>query len=97
MARPYTVKKEFFGEEYTFQFNGISAAMDALDESYIDGSSNISLRKLNTYLLENVVVNPKKTMDDFDDVEQLTAVTSFARKVMQGIIKPEVKPAAEEK
>lgn len=95
MAKPYTVKKEINGVEYIFQFNGISEAMDALDESYIDGSSNISLRKLNTYLLENVVVDPKVKMDDFEDVEKLNAVTSFARKVMQGIIKPEAeKPAA---
>lgn len=89
MAKPYTVKKEFDGVMYTFQFNGITAAMEALDESYIDGSSNISLKKLNKYLLENVVVDPKVTMDDFEDVEKLNAVTAFARKVMQGIIKPE--------
>lgn len=95
MAKPYTVKKVINGVEYTFQFNGISEAMDALDESYIDGSSNISLKKLNSYLLENVVVNPKVTMDDFDDVEKLNAVTSYARKVMQGLIKPET--AKEEK
>ena len=95
MANLYTVQKEINGTVYTFQFNGISAAMDALDESYIDGSSNISLRKLNTYLLENVVVDPKMTMDDFEDVEKLNAVTAYARKVMQGIIKPEAeKPAA---
>ena len=91
MAKPYTVKKEIGGVEYTFQFNGVAASLQAIDDSYIDGSSNVSLYKLNKYLLENVVVNPKVTMDDFEDAEALTEVTAFARKVMQGIIKPEAK------
>lgn len=87
-ANFYTVDKEIGGVIYTFQFNGISAALKAVDECYIEGSSNLSLEKLNEYLLENVVVNPKCSIDDFEDVATLNKVTAYARKVMQGEIKP---------
>ena len=93
MAKFYRVNKEINGVNYTFQFNGIAAALKAVDESYIDGSSNLSLEKLNEYLLENVVVEPRLTIDDFDDVATLNKVTAYARKVMQG----EIKPVAEDK
>ncbi len=89
MAKFYKVTKEINGTNYTFQFNGISAALKAVDECYIEGSSNLSLEKLNEYLLENVVVDPKLALDDFDDVATLNKVTAYARKVMQGEIKPE--------
>lgn len=88
MAKFYTVEKEINGVKYVCQFNGISAALKAIDNCYIDGTSNLSLEKLNEYLLENVIVEPKLTLDDFEDVETLNKVTGFARKVMQGEIKP---------
>lgn len=95
--QPYTVEKEIGGVKYVFQFNGLSAYMRALDDSYIDGSSNISTVKFNKYLLENVVVSPTGlTVDDFEDAETLSEVTAFARKVMQGLVKPE-KLVAEKK
>ena len=84
MAKPYTVEKEIGGEKYTFQFNGLSAWLQALDDCYVDGSSNVSAYKLNKYLLENVVVSPKKDIDDFDSSDALNDVTTFARKVAQG-------------
>ena len=90
MAKPYIVEKEFSGVKYKFQFNGLSAYMQALDESYVDGTSNTSIVKLNKYILENVVVEPKGlTIDDFDSAEKLGEITAFARKVMQGLVKPE--------
>lgn len=84
MAKPYTVKREIGGVEYTFQFNGLSAWLQALDDCYVDGSSNVSAYKLNKYLLENVVVNPKMEIDDFDSSDALSEVVTFARKVAQG-------------
>lgn len=97
MAKFYRVTKEINGVTYTFQFNGIAAALKAVDESYIEGSSNLSLEKLNEYLLENVVVDPKCEIDDFEDVATLNKVTAYARKVMQGEIKPEAKAEKAEK
>lgn len=65
MAKFYTVNKVINGKEYTAQFNGISAALDATDNSYIDGSSNISMLKLSKYIFEHVIVDPKIKLDDF--------------------------------
>lgn len=98
MAKPYIVEKEFNGVNYKFQFNGLSAYMQALDESYVDGTSNTSVVKLNEYILDNVVVEPKGLkIDDFDNAKELSEITAFARKVMQGLVKPEDKPVADKK
>ena len=65
MANYYTSKKTINGVEYTAQFNGISAALQAVDNSYIDGSPNTSIEKLSKYLLDNVIVDPKVSINDF--------------------------------
>ena len=57
MANIKTVKKTIRGKEYVAQFNGISAALEAIDGSYIEGSENTSLVKLSKYIFENVIVN----------------------------------------
>lgn len=81
----YTVKKTINGTEYTAQFNGISAALKAVDESYLEGTNNTSVAKLSKYLFENVIVEPKGlTADDFDSMEEFNEVISFAKEVMQG-------------
>lgn len=81
----YTVTKEINGTTYVAQFNGISAALRGVDESYIDGTSNISLDKLSKYLFEHVIVKPTGlTADDFESLEEFTEVVNFARSVMQG-------------
>lgn len=83
--KPYTVKKTIGGKEYVAQFNGIAAAIEATDNSYIDGSSNTSVAKLAKYLFENVIVEPKGlTPDDFETTEEFSEVFRFARDVMQG-------------
>lgn len=84
-VKPYTVEKEVMGKKYTFQFNGISAALRALDNSYIQGTNNTSVEKLATYLFQNVVVQPKGlAIDDFDNMEEFNAVIGVAREVMTG-------------
>lgn len=81
----YTRSKTIDGVEYTAQFNGLSAALEAVDQSYIDGSSNISTGKLTKYIFENVIVEPKGlSADDFDDLESMNEVVKFGREVMQG-------------
>ena len=83
--KPYTVTKKINGKEYKAQFNGISAALDAVDNSYIEGTNNTSVAKLSKYLFENVIVEPAGlTADDFDSMEEFNAVVGFAREVMQG-------------
>lgn len=81
----YQRRKVINGVEYTAQFNGLSAALSAIDESYIDGTENMSMIKLTKYILENVIVNPSGlTPDDFDTMEELNEVIRFGREVMQG-------------
>ena len=81
----YTAEKTINGKKYVAQFNGISAALEAVDNSYIDGTNNTSVMKLSKYLFDNVIVEPKGlTPDDFDSMDEFNEVVSFAREVMQG-------------
>lgn len=85
MAKFYQVKKEFGGVIYTAQFNGISAALEAIDGCYIDGTMVVSSKKLADYLFEHVIVDPKGlTADDFDSMDAFNEVTIWARGVMEG-------------
>ena len=90
MAKFYTVDKEINGVKFTAQFNGVGAALEAADRCYIDGSSNTSALKMAKYLLENVIVEPKGlTPDDFDSIDELSAVTNFANEVLHGKFRDE--------
>lgn len=98
MAKFYTAKKTIRGTEYTAQFNGISAYLSAVDNSYIDGSNNTSVMKMAEYILENVIVEPKGlTPDDFDSMDEFNEVVAFGREVMQGNFreKADKKPVTE--
>ena len=81
----YQAEKTINGKKYIAQFNGISAALKAVDASYIEGTNNTSVEKLSKYLFDNVIVEPAGlTADDFDSMEEFNEVVSFAREVMQG-------------
>lgn len=83
--KTYTVEKEINGVKYIAQFNGLSAALKAVDSCYIEGSNNISADKMTDYLFKHVIVEPAGlSADDYDNLEELNAVTDFAREVMQG-------------
>lgn len=90
MAKFYQATKTINGKDYVAQFNGISAALNAVDSSYIEGTNNTSVAKLAKYLFENVIVEPKGlTADDFDSLEEFNEVITFAREVMQGDFREE--------
>ena len=81
----YTVENEINGVNYVAQFNGLSAALKAVDDSYIDGSDNISMQKLSEYVFKHVIVEPKGlTADDFESLNDFTEVMNWAQGVMQG-------------
>lgn len=84
VSKFYQAEKEIRGTVYKAQFNGLSAALKAVDGSYIEGSSNTSVEKLSDYILKNVIVDPKVCIDDFDDMEEFNEVIAFGREVMQG-------------
>lgn len=94
----YTVTKEINGKEYVAQFNGLSCALRAVDQSYLEGSNNTSVEKMAKYLFENVIVEPKNlSIDDFESMEEFNAVTTFAREVMQGKFRKETDATAAKK
>lgn len=81
----YTVEKEINGNKYVAQFNGLSCALRAVDQSYIEGSNNTSIEALSRYIFDNVIVEPKGlSIDDFDSMEEFNEVVTFGREVMQG-------------
>lgn len=96
--KTYTVEKEINGVKYVAQFNGMSAALNAVDSCYIEGSSITSAKKMADYLFEHVIVEPKGlTVDDFDNAKELNEVTSFAQEVMQGNFRDEAQQGAANK
>ena len=90
MANCYTVEKEINGVKYKAQFNGISAALDAVDNSYIDGTTTTSIKKISEYVLRNVIVVPANlTIDDFESMDEFNEVINFGRDVMMGNFREE--------
>ena len=88
----YTVEKEINGVKYVAQFNGLSAALKAVDDSYIEGTENLSSLKLSEYIFEHVIVEPKGlTPDSFDSMEEFNDVVKWAQGVMQGRFRPAAK------
>ena len=86
----YTVTKTINGKEYVAQFSGLSSAIKAVDQSYIDDTRNTSVEKLSKYIFENVIVDPKGlTIDDFESMEEFNEVVTFGREVMQGNFREE--------
>lgn len=97
-AKTYQVEKKINGTTYVAQFAGMSVALDAIDSCYIDGSSNTSVKKLNKYLFDHVIVEPKGlTVDDFETVDEMNEVTAFAREVMQGHFREKALESATDK
>lgn len=81
----YTREKEINGKVYKAQFSGLSAALDAVESSYIEDSSNISTKKYSDYIFKHIIVEPKGlTADSFDDWDEFNEVVKFGREVMQG-------------
>jgi hypothetical protein len=80
-----TKTKEINGVEYTVRFNGILAALKAIDNTYVDGGTNTSTEKLTRYLLDEVIVMPEYlSFDDFASMDDFNEVIAFAREAMQG-------------
>lgn len=81
----YTVDKEINGTKYKAQFNGLSAALEAVDNCYVDGKAITSSKKMSEYVLTHVIVEPSGLkIDDFETIEELNEVISFGKEVMQG-------------
>ncbi len=96
MKKYEQVKKTINGTEYTAQFNGIREASKSFDQMYMDGRDTISFYKSTEYLLKNVLVEPKKGLDDFEDMDELTEVVNFLGKVNRGTFREETNESTAE-
>lgn len=92
----YQRKKEINGVTYTAQFSGLTTALRAVDENYIEDTNVISNEKLCNFLFEHVIVDPKVTIDSFDDLDEMQEVVKFAQDVMKGKFRDESSNAAAE-
>ena len=77
------VKKTINGTEYTAQFNGFGESYKYVDE-ITDEKMKPSFYKGAEYLLKNVLVEPKKSFDDFESREELDEVIAFLTDVKDG-------------
>jgi hypothetical protein len=77
-TKEYTSKA---GNKYTFQKVTPRAWIRKLDEIDQKGKSREALTEA---VLENIVVTPKKTIDDFEDYAELEEVTVEAMRFQQG-------------
>ena len=82
--KPKTFTKEINGNKYTAQFNGIMACLEALDEMGATSQKGLSLAKMAKYVLETVIVDPKLTVNDFANLDDMNAVVNFGSEVMKG-------------
>lgn len=69
-------------KEYLFQKVSPSAWLDIMDE--VDENKSTKRRSLYTAVLENIVVQPKVTLDDFDNSAELDDVVITAMRFQQG-------------
>ncbi len=90
----YTREKEFDGIKYIAQFNGISAYYKMID-SCKDNNGNLNMSELSEYIFDNVIVEPKMTVDDFDDTDTCGRVVKWALNVAQGRLRDKNKSPAE--
>lgn len=86
----YTVTKEINGKKYTAQYCGVRVALQMADTCTIEGSGNPSSLKLAQYCLDHVIIEPQGlTIDDFETLDDLSEVVSFAGDVAKGNLKSE--------
>ena len=83
----YTKEKEINGVKYVAQFNGMSQLYDMINATrmVVDGVVTSDAKKVNEFILENVIVEPAHlTIDDFEDFEEMQEVINFGSNVMRG-------------
>ena len=60
------------------------ACLEALDEMGATSQKGLSLAKMAKYVLENVIVDPKLSVNDFSNMDELNAVIAFGSEIMKG-------------
>lgn len=71
-----TFTSDITGKEYVFQKVTPVAWLDAMDD--VEEHKGRKRRKLYAYVLENIVVQPKMKLDDFEESNELEEVVKAA-------------------
>lgn len=84
MSGNYTQhKKEINGVVYTAQFNTLREAIKAKKIYQDSVTGRIDTEKLYDYIFQNVIVDPPGlTIEDFDDLDELSEVALFGTQVL---------------
>ena len=90
----YIRKKEIDGVTYTAQFNGISEFLKMIDECK-DANGNNSPLELGEYICENIIVDPKIKIDDFENLDTYNKVIKWGLNVAQGKFRDKIESTAE--
>lgn len=80
----YTETETIDGVKYVAQFNGARTAAKFTDQTTRDDGKGQSIEKTADFVFENVIVEPKVTLDDFEDMEVAGKVVAFGVEVMMG-------------
>ena len=82
--KQFLQKKVTIGDvEYTFQKLPTKKALE-IKQKWLDQNNNIIELTMCEQLLEHVVVNPKRSVDDYDDVSELMTVCIQASNFQYG-------------
>ena len=82
--KQFLQKKVTIGDvEYTFQKLPTKKALE-IKQKWLDQNNNVIELTMCEQLLEHVVVNPKRSVDDYDDVSELMTVCTQAANFQYG-------------
>jgi hypothetical protein len=79
-----TIKKVINGVEYTAVYRGYSYTTQRIKECLLQDKKHYSNEKLSTVVFGEIIINPKVTVDDFDDLQAYNEVFEFGRSVLFG-------------
>lgn len=79
-----TIKKVINGVEYTAVYKGYNYTTQRIKECLLQDKKHYSNEKLSTVVFGEIIINPKVTVDDFDDLQAYNEVFEFGRSVLFG-------------
>ena len=79
-----TIKKVINGVEYTAVWRGYNYTTQRIKECLLKDKKHYSHSKLSAVIFGEIIINPKVTADDFDDIPTFNEVFEFDQSVLFG-------------
>lgn len=86
------VKKVINGIEYTAVWKGYNHSQKLKKQCLSNGKNKYSNEKLSNVIFGEIIINPKVSADDFEDIEVLRKVFDFGKSVLFGEFEENSKP-----